>query len=443
MALIYIFEGDVLHEDHWCAKLLVSEEQLKDLQAKGLFRRHETGALELRFVGLLIFQQSAVVSFPKYALNREIDLPHLIAVLRRYFSRSAERTPITDALRDANFSSPEALREYDSMERLDAWFKTNGIYRREQVFISASGKIHWGRTIARQQPLIMQGSIVYPSHVSSKREGVFNEVSAIQLGVTAQLLHRYSRPVPDPLRHAVISSSTPIVNWPLPASSASYFLRKIDAERRVTFRTDSLDLFGALRGALLDATVGRSSRPQIFGTTAFYSVWEDACRSFFEEQATFVSVACPTWLIPTENGVDQYEHDQVPDFVFTGKGHLYVGDAKYYFPFPRSRPGSPDIVKQLFYAESIVCDKPIRSVFFLPDPRACIASFKGVANIQGSAKLFQFVEAWGLNTSMVFDAYLNQLSGRALNTISLLDRSEFYVTELLAQTPSLISRKTH
>lgn len=340
-----------------------------------------------------------------------------------------------DAMRDVHFAGHEGLREYDALESLTDWYHSHGIYRRQQTRFDTSGAVHWARTVARRQPLTAQGSVLYPNHVALRREDALNDISAIQAMVTVQLMRRYGRPVPDSLRHLAIAKGHTLDEWPLPASRANYLVRQIEAERRVTFQTESLALLSALQSALAESTTARLTRPQVFGTTAFYAVWEDACRVLFESFAINVQLARPTWHVQTNSRWLSLEHDQRPDFLFGGGQCLYIGDAKYYYPFPQSRPGAPDIVKQVYYAESMPKGNNLRSLFLLPEPSVETARYLGTATIEAGSRKFISTEAWGLATDLVFRGYLSPSREYARLILRLLDSGRPQMPEHLTKSP--------
>ena len=214
MSMMHVYEGEVRTAHNWTNGLQISSKELDSLIAAKVLRPQGED-LRLSFVGLLAYPSHVIHCKPKFARNIAFNLSQTIAVLKRYFSRSNTRKPFLDSMRDPEFSDRYPLREFDLVNELDNWFKAHGTYRREHQRLGSVGRIHWPRTIASQQPLHVQGSTIYPKLVAERREGVLNEVSSIQLGITKALLEKYDLPVSGSLRHAELSAGAVNCNLPL------------------------------------------------------------------------------------------------------------------------------------------------------------------------------------------------------------------------------------
>jgi hypothetical protein len=436
MSIVHVLEGEVRSAQEWANRIQVSTKEVDGLIASKILRPEEDN-LRMTFVGLLAYPSHAVYCRPKFALDHGFNLQQTIAVLRRYFGRSGNRRSVTDSLRDPEFPDRTSLREFDVVNELDTWFKVHGIYRREHHRLGIAGRTHWPRTIASQQPLHIQGSTIYPRLVAERREGVLNEISSLQLGATRALLEKYELPIAGGLRHAEQAAGPMIGAWPLGDVDSAYYLRRLDAERRTVFRTDTLRLLSALRSALT-VSPGRASQPRIFGTTAFYAVWEDACRMMFEDRTCSLRMANPTWTLARGRSRKVFEHDQIPDMIFLGKDVVYIADAKYYWPFPDARPGMGDIVKQIYYAETSESQKPIRSLFILPSTEDRRPALLGCTRIPSSRRAFPTVEAWGIDPVLVLSSYAFGKFDAAGDVIGVLDRGSSQVTEMLSETPASV-----
>jgi hypothetical protein len=437
MTMVHVLEGEVRSKHGWASRIQVSTKDVEDLIAAKILRPQNED-LRLSFVGLLAYPSHVVYSRPKFACDTTFSLQMTISVLRRYFGRGGNRKAVLGSHRDPEFPERTSLREFDIANELDSWFKTHGIYRREYQRLGSIGRTHWPRTIASQQPLHIQESIIYPRLVAERREGAFNEISSLQLGVTRALLQKYEIPVEGGLRHAWLAVGPMTGTWPLGELDSAYYLRRLDSERRTVFRSDTLRLLSALRGALM-VVPGRATQPRIFGTTAFYAVWEDACRMLFDARACVLPMVNPVWTVAdNRGGLGAVEHDQIPDIIFSGERSVYIADAKYYWPFPVARPGISDIVKQVYYAETSESSSPIRSLFILPSTQNLKPTLLGCTRIESSRRPFPTIEAWGIDPTLVLSNYA---LGRFEDTdhfVSEIDRGTRQVAEVLGQAPATI-----
>lgn len=440
MSVIAINEGTVLAQGEWQARLCASTDEIKCLVEAKVLRLTDSGDYGLFFVGVVIFTDSLLFAQPKFSDSIKVDLPETLRILRNYFARSPLRRPNLDKNRDPEFGDGEILREFDALMGLKDWFFAHGLYRRQQAVISNSGRPHWVRTIAKSPALFIQGAVVYPLVVAERREGILNDVSALQIGVLRQLLQRYGLVVPGEIQQAELATGTVVWSWPLEPETRAYYERRLAAEQRSVFRTDTLRLFKLLHELLGSRLAAPSAQPRIYGTTAFYSVWEDACITGIggDMPTGFdAPLGQPTWWTYDCFGQKQrHGHKQIPDLIVRRGNWLLIIDAKYYYPFPSARPGGPDIIKQLYYAESMQHPQHnILSIFLLPLPGAVTPRFLGYATIDGSHRSFNPVEAWGIDPVILLSAYPVMLTGSANTLIDAIVNHRGRVSEFISQAP--------
>lgn len=343
MSVVRLNEGTSLTRSEWSSKLGISDSDLSYLINARVLRPIESDRLALVLVGIVVFQNSLLFSPPKFGGGKSFDLPSILRILRDYFRRSSSRRPIVDNVHDPEYGNSEVLREFDALQRLQEWFFTHGLYRREQVQVSHRGRQHWAKTIAKRSPILIQGAAIYPYMIAERREGVLNDVSALQIGILRHLLERYGLTMPETVEHAEQATGSIIEQWPIPDNQRTYLDRRLAIEQRSVYRTDSLQLLRLLRELLGSQLAGINSPPKIYGTTAFYSVWEDACRIAIgsDSQTTAISsIGQPVWWSHNIQGVKtRYEQEQIPDIVVVREAWHLIIDAKYYYLFPASRPG--------------------------------------------------------------------------------------------------------
>lgn len=446
MGVISFLEGTTKAQAAWVDVLGVCPEDIENLVASRILRLGDRGNLELTFVGIIVFNNSLLFARPKFDLAGHLSMGEVIRVLRDYFLRSGSRRPVVDKLREPEYGDTEVLREYDASLRLLAWFNDHGVFRREQSITSNRGRPHWVKTVAKCSPVLMQGSAIYPAVIAERREGMLNDISALQIGILRKLLQRYG--VSDPegaIEHAEQATGSIVESWPIPEDRRTYFERRLAIEQRSVYRTDALQLLKLMQELLSTRLAAASPQPQIYGTTAFYSVWEDACRTAMgveRDMEPAISLAQPVWWTYGENGKLAYEHRQIPDIVLVREQWHLIADAKYFYPFPASRPGWPDIVKQLYYAESLrVPQVQVRSIFLLPLEGKDSPTFLGYSTVEGANRTFAVIEAWGLDPIAALLAYPRVSASSANDLIGrILSKGRQYVTELISQAPAHVGR---
>jgi hypothetical protein len=443
MSVVDVAEGTRLPRDEWVRLLGKPTTQFNFLEDARVFLPHAQGGFVLNFVGVVILETQVLFARPKFGQTSLFDMAGTLRILRSYFSRGSARKAIADRMRDPEYGNLEVLREFDALIGLQEWFQANGLYRRETSRETGHGRPHWVRTIARRPPLIMQGAVVYPTIVASRQESIFNDITALQVGVLARLMNRYGFEQFAAVRDAETIGGTVVTSWPMLAEQKAYFLRRLRTEQAGVYRTDTLQLLALLREVLDTQLASSCSQPHIFGTTAFYAVWEDACRTEIGGDiapSKVAAMAQPNWITRNSDGeVQRDEHRQIPDVMVRHKDWLFIIDAKYYFPFPRVQPGAPDIVKQLYYAESVSHDSGrILSIFLIPIPNAARPKFLGYATIQGGMRSFAKIEAWGINPDWLFAGYPFRSAGCAQQMIDLVLQDRDSVAKLARQAPALV-----
>lgn len=414
MTVVCVPEGTALSASEWCSRLDITREDLDLMLSAGLLRPQRRGVLAIEFVGMVVFVNSCLQVCPKYNAVEDFDFASIISVLRGYFSRSSKRAPFEDQLRFPEFSDTEVLREFDAILALREWFALHGLYRQEIEKRSTGGRPNWARTVARRAPLVIGDSVLYPTVESERRHDAFNDITALQVGLMSILSHRYGLPISEELRAAALATGTLIDTWPLTPAAQQYLQKRVIAEKRVQFRSDNLRLLTLLEQILGSRLATRNRQIEIFGTTAFYAVWEDGCRVLFGGMRSPAdAIGHPTWTFTSQGKVVTEQLVQLPDVVIAKGEQLFILDAKYYFPFDKSKPGAPDIVKQVYYAEAVAESSwsSVRSLFILPMNMAWSPCYLGRAAIARSARSFPTVEAWGIEPRVVFASYPNTPDG--------------------------------
>lgn len=412
MSLRWAFEGAVGAKTFWLGELGIGTEDFDHLVANRIFQPTPSGnEFVLNFVGVVLTKTSTIAALPKFSDAKRFTFCDLLRILRVYFEGSDARSAYETAVNDLHFPDAFVAREFDSFLALLHWYKENGAYRNEQQVSSAvSGRIDWGRTIAKKQALLSLGAVLYPEPLTVRRRALEGKIAALQLAITAMLSERYGYSSP----HEIYGSSSHALDAPdiTDVHVRRVALEQVAQERKGAFRADRLLLLDLLEGVLRNQTkLAGPHGIRIFGTTAFYNVWEDACRVFFTQQnlQSAPDLAQPVWRVyqHTEFKSELPGGKQRPDILVALEEGCLIVDAKYYYPFPAARPGWSDIAKQLYYGDSLPPEtKLIANCFLMPGDGETTFTFRGTVEMdKQGARPFPKIEVWEVDPYLVLSAY--------------------------------------
>lgn len=445
MSIIVANEGSIKSTVAWSQDLQIDLDDLQELISRGVLSRLDYEMLKLDCVGVFIFKRHVVFAAPKYWNPTNKSYYEVVDILRRYFSRENRRS-ITEHANIIEYKDESTFREFDALMTLINWYKEHGIYTREQRKHSISnGRVNWLKTLSSTAPLFSSGSVVYPYPISATQTNITNEISFLQLLVLKELLIKYEIPLPHSIEIDFNHLKSHLPEDPFSEIGKSYYLNRLERERLDVFRTDRLVLLDLLIECLNGFNkLSGYSRCQFYGTNAFYAVWEDACRYFLVNDLiqNDIKIAQPKWYLWNGNHFNK-EFDggqQRPDIMkLDDDGNVIILDAKYYYPFPKAFPGWQDIVKQIYYSQSITSHLDTKRInaFLFPDPSASDFQFAGKVAVESEgSQIFPEVEAWLVNPKIVFNHYR---SSAISNTYSIfntfLSRRET-VSKVFANTHS-------
>jgi hypothetical protein len=402
----------------WLEKLNLTEGEFDGLVSARVFRQQPgSNVYQLEFVGVAMTSRGSIAVAPRVPGAASYSFAAILRLLRRYFLRSAARAPYESAAADLHFRDDRVVREFDAYLALLSWYWEHGLYRQETRAVStAGGRPDWRRTFARSPVLISDGRVLYAQPVGTRRAYNPSLVGSLQLHFLRELSGRFGySPPPDIETEA--HWSLPLEVDPSTEAGAQMLASRIQAERRSVFRGDRLVLMDTLLALLGTAGLDGPQGMRLYGTTAFYMVWEDACRHYFssDEFLEISELAQPRWGLRASDGSWSTASggEQRPDIALHVGNVRALLDAKYYYPFPASRPGWADIVKQIYYQESLPAQEgEVVNCFLMPGSAAERFTYAGYVKVDGKgAKTFPAVEAWLLNSLHVLDTYA---SGDAL-----------------------------
>jgi hypothetical protein len=231
-----------------------------------------------------------------------------------------------------------------------------GIYRRlrDREAPNGGGQVNWRRTIECMTPLLSMGRPVYANVVTRTATRDHNYfVSRLHRQVVdaaSQTFGHLLGYVPITLDHEPFE---PFRDMPTLALCQTY-LRQ---EMREAFTDRAIELLPMLVAWLSAIERATQAGLALYGTTAFYAVWEAACSLVLgnEREQWQAYIPCPKWR--SANGLVQKADTFKPDIVTRIKDrneeHLLIADAKYYQlsmpPNLEGQPGVNDVAKQLWY----------------------------------------------------------------------------------------------
>lgn len=394
----------------WRTRLGLDAGTWDALLADGVFapvRGDTARTMRLAFVGLVGLDDVLLACVPRFGLGAADPVAWLRRVLAVYFAREGRRSR-DDELVDLHHRDEGVFREIDALATLLGAFAERGLHRRAVAVSSpaGSGAVDWALTLARRDPLIVGGVPFYPDPWRRERRSAENEVSRLQAAATAWLARRYGLPIPSGLTDAVAGVD---LDARMSPERARFDLALIGRERSVTYMAADLRVLDALEAVVTGhRRMAGVAGPRLHGTVAFALVWEDAVRDLFGDDAADASLGHADWFDWEGDAWSKARPaaDRRLDLLVRREGEAVVVDAKYYHPFPGSRPGWADVVKQLYYAESLVRSdgEAVRNAFMLPRTGARLA-LAGLVSVTGGARDFPPVEAWTLDPAWTFSGY--------------------------------------
>lgn len=410
MSLVYLTEGERRSADAWQRDLGLDQSTWEELFAQGVFTSVRGGLqkdISLNFVGFVGLPESLLTCMPRVGIKTGDAARWLRRVLAAYFGREGRRSR-EDAAVDLHYRDSSVFREIDALETLMGIYSDRGLYRRSVTSstIRGSGAIDWSGTLAQCEPIISNGQPIYVEPRRWQRRAETNEISRLQAAVTVWLARRFQAPLHPGLLEAVGGMD---VEARMSTDRAELDLLLLARERAVTYLTGDLRLLNVLEAVISGhRKISGIAGAKLYGTTSFALVWEDALRDLFGDDAEGEFLGQANWY-DLEGGVLSAPKEAPArrlDLLIRNGNEILLLDAKYHFPFPLSRPGWADIIKQVYYAETIVQDAGglVRNGFLLPRAGRALA-LASVLRIEQAARAFPPIEAWTADPTWVFSDY--------------------------------------
>ena len=399
------------------------------------------------FVGMAMVGDLVLISYPKYFRGRipsDSELSQLFRVLGRDSGRNNLISLVGDGRR-----TPDRLPIMLALLDLYAEY---GVYSNyiEGRELNGGGSIDWNRTIGSHLPFIKDGRPIYAEYETRK---TLRDDSDFITRLHRAVLAECARELKDAgvagllsidVDGAMISEEAVgdlgdvgMLEWRLGRERGSQF---------VDWKIATLELLSKyLLNRENDAEDGEI---EVLGTTSFYHLWEDACKTAFgdrldtklgnlgirladewedERRNTLLGIIPhPEWERWNGAGYGKAQETDtlIPDTISfadnEGKRIFCIYDAKYYVPSSSGRmekqPGLESVTKQFLYqsayrpfVEAHEFDAVV-NVFLVPtcgtEPRKMArVSFPRVMG-EVEPPFSNYIVMWALPAHEVFDAYL-------------------------------------
>jgi len=333
-----------------------------DLKARiislGLNTDTEQGPGSASFVGLIGVDRRLYVFVPKCSeeLAGEELLSYCAVIFRVLLRYRSDSELITGEHASVYSDSQEfedtlnLLSAYDGL--IDDWIK-NGLWtqRRERYIETDRGEPLWDRTVATLTPFISKGTPVYSSFLTR----IFSNNTQIPMAALHQWAV-YQAASNYGWIKGLAADELGLIGTPELPGSLGYCAALIEKMRRSTFDRRKIGLLKLVEVALdKESRIGRGN-DTVFGVKNFWPVWERVCGAIYCDKKTLHAdfVPYPRYIDDAGDALFATKRfGQNPDILAGGQGQLTIADAKYY-DITHTQPGWSDLVKQFFYAKTIL-----------------------------------------------------------------------------------------
>jgi hypothetical protein len=252
---------------------------------------------------------------------------------------------------------------------LHAWSDEHGLHAAETVVPSSDfAHVDWGATMHQTLAAHQRSSIIYVEPRGRRAKMVLSELAEIQalalldvknrLGALSQLWLQDHDPLLDECREVVGTSLYRIGD----KTAIRESLAGLAFGATRDFDKELLSLLHQW----LDEDFYQGERPQLYGTTAFHTVWEDMCLTFLGASAQrHADIASQPRYV--SQGMDIMLGPQRPDYLHRQGNYVWIADAKWYRVEKGELPLLADAMKQFVYELSVSESLEVRgNCFILP-----------------------------------------------------------------------------
>lgn len=401
---------------------------------------------QFNFVGMAMVGDLVVIAYPKYfrdGVPSLDDLRQIMRVLKRDAGRASVATLADDGERTED--------KLPVMLALLELYAEYGVYSNyvEGRELNGSESIDWNRTIGNHLPLLSEGRPVYVEYETRKTlrdesDFITRLHRAVLTECSKQLFDAH---VGDLLCLDEVELSDEEVDEFGDAEALEWRLERERGTQFVDWKIAVLDLLW--RYLLNRESKAERNEIRTLGTTSFFHLWEEACKTVFgdaldtelgkldfplkhewveRKRDTLLGVIeSPVW--ERRRGDDYVECDPVatliPDtvtFAVGGDGRraFCIYDAKYYVPSlggkMKGQPGLESVTKQFLYQSAykdFVLDHGfdyVVNAFLVPTAGDELRELARVSfsKVMGEVEppFSNYVRMWALPAGEVFEAHL-------------------------------------
>lgn len=255
---------------------------------------------------------------------------------------------------------------------IDDWSRF-GIYRQNTFKdqIGNKGKVLWEKTVAGIVPYIHRNTPIYLQTILRSQQQTLDQIiSAIHMWAVAKADHTVGWLYANNNKYTLFNSLSDVSeDLPIePFRAISILNQRLNQ----TFDSRNINLL-----KMLIKMVQGHHHPlgelQVLGTRAFWRIWQHMCFMKIADNSTHTMLIermpKPVYRF-TDNSTSEPISKQLPDILNQlNSGTIEIYDAKYY-DIKFTKPSWADIVKQIFYAETIRAAEVgsnTRSVFLFPE----------------------------------------------------------------------------
>ncbi len=228
-----------------------------------------------KFVGFIYYKGKILVSLPKYVPKNANDAERMkiyqdICVLLYHYRNT---------LKDRSLSTPEIqdmTREVELAEKLGELYQRNGLYTvPHSSYTTVSGRVLWGRTVAKQTPVLCDARPIYFRRERRIRRGEENEISELQKALLYFLFeergYRFLLPGYPAMEKGGFS-------WDQVLENADFYRARLWNERQMVFDEDRVDLLETmlefLNSHAENGRGGREDHCEVYGVAHFEDLFE-------------------------------------------------------------------------------------------------------------------------------------------------------------------------
>lgn len=357
---------------------------------------------KFRFVGIVIYHNLIIYSYPKYLLDYETisqkqiyrdELKEVIKVIQKYSTKLKRKTveSTINFFADIGDSADNVL---PIMFFLIDDYLQHGEYEKTEknYVINGEGEIDWQKSIDETYPILSQGKPYYVELYT--RQNIDDEsdyIRRLHKCVITQCSKELSQAsLVDFFDFPYIEISEDEIES---FGSNTYIVERLERELTETFDDRKIFVLKALIAYFKCSTVSllNDRSIQLVGTRNFNLVWEDVCGTVFDSQKdlsvdkVFADIEtkkeqlkeyniekkplltklikAPVWQKENKKEVVATKSEIKPDALkFEPKDDTYIFyilDAKYYCPKwtddeISNEPGAEDIIKQYMYCVAYI-----------------------------------------------------------------------------------------